>query len=288
MTTSGPSQVSDASLSLLQRLVDDAMDPGYQEAAERQVSRPVGWRSSIAIAVVLCLLGLLVVAAVLQVRRGAPAATDTRTALLQRVDTATNTLNDVEGRVDQLATRVADARQSALSGSTSDQALADEVNSLEQQVGGTAVSGPGVQVSLTDGPPAPAGDGGPDLARVLDTDIQMVVNGLFASGAQAVAVNGQRVTVLSPIRSAGEAILVGFRPLTPPYVVSAVGPPGLEDAFGASEARQELAGLAAAYGMGIDVSANDEVTVPARSDLQVRYARETAPKSIGLNEEGSP
>ena len=74
----------------------------------------------------------------------------------------------------------------------------------------------------------PAGDGGPDLARVLDTDIQLVVNGLFASGAEAVAVNGQRITVLSPIRSAGEAVLVGFRPLTPPYTVTAVGPDELD------------------------------------------------------------
>ena len=93
--------------------------------------------------------------------------------------------------------------------------------------GEPSVTGPGLCYHAAGRPPTPAGDGGPDLARVLDTDIQLVVNGLFASGAEAVSVNGQRVTVLSPIRSAGEAVLVGFRPLTPPYEVSAVGPDSL-------------------------------------------------------------
>jgi uncharacterized protein YlxW (UPF0749 family) len=287
MMSSSPTRVPDASLSLLQRLVDDAMDPGYRQTAARDDSRAVGWRSSIVISIVLCLLGLLVVAAVLQVREGAPAATDTRAALVQRVESATHTLNQVENRVDQLSTRVQTARERALTGSSSDQALTDDVNALEQSVGGVAVTGPGVQVTLEDGPPAPAGEGGPDLARVLDTDIQLVVNGLFASGAEAVSVNGQRVTVLSPIRSAGEAILVGFLPLTPPYVVRAVGSSDLADAFDASQSRQELAGLEAAYGMGVDVSVDDQVTVPARSDLQVRYAREAAHKTT-LDQEGSP
>ena len=156
--------------------------------------------------------------------------------------------------MDSLSTRVQTVREKALTGSASDQALADEVNALEGDVGGRAVSGPGLQVTLTDGSPAPAGEDGPDLARVLDTDIQLVVNGLFAAGADAVSVNGQRVTVLSPIRSAGEAILVGFRPLTPPYVVRAVGPDALDAAFEQGNARQELAGLEAAYGIGVDIA----------------------------------
>jgi uncharacterized protein YlxW (UPF0749 family) len=124
---------------------------------------------------------------------------------------------------------------------------------------------------------------------VLDTDIQLVVNGLFASGADAVSVNGQRVTVLSPIRSAGEAVLVGFRPLTPPYVVNAVGPDSLGTTFEESSARQELAGLESAYGIGVDVSQQDDLTVPARLDLQVRYARETDSGPAGTgDQEGAP
>ena len=49
---------------------------------------------------------------------------------------------------------------------------------------------------------------------MLDRDLQVIVNGLWAAGAEAIAVNGQRLTACSAIRSAGEAILVDFRPLS--------------------------------------------------------------------------
>ena len=284
-TTSKP---VDASLSLLHRLVEDALDPGYWEAQQRRDTQRAGWRSSITIALVLCLLAILVVAAVMQVRAEAPADSRTRAELVERVTVATNTLKTVDSRVDSLSTQVQNVREDALTGSASDQALANEVNTLEADVGGQAVSGPGLQVTLTDGSPSEAEPDGPDLARVLDTDIQLVVNGLFAAGANAVSVNGQRVTVLSPIRSAGEAVLVGFRPLTPPYVVMAVGPDELDSTFEQGSARQQLAGLEATYGIGVDIARQDGVTIPARPDLQVRFARETPSATPGASQEDSP
>ena len=53
--------------------------------------------------------------------------------------------------------------------------------------------------------------------------MQRVVNGLWESGAEAVSINGQRLTALSAIRAAGDAILVDNKPLVPPYTVLAVG-----------------------------------------------------------------
>ena len=66
---------------------------------------------------------------------------------------------------------------------------------------------------------------GADSARnqVLDTDLQKLVNGLWEAGAEAVAVNGQRLTNLSTIRLAGGAITVNARSLRRPYVVTAIG-----------------------------------------------------------------
>jgi uncharacterized protein YlxW (UPF0749 family) len=272
--TGTPTTQPDASLSLLQRLVEDAMDPGYREATEHTDPTRLGWGSTMTVSLVLFVLGLLVVAAVLQVRGGAPSNAETRAQLLQRVEAATADVDSSAAAVDSMTRQVTEAREQSLSGSTRDRALAAEVSALEDDVGGAAVSGPGVRLTMADGPPAPAGEGGPDLARVLDTDVQLAVNGLFASGATAIAVNDQRVTVLSPIRSAGEAVLVDFRPLTPPYVIEAVGPRSLESTFEKSRARQELAGLEAAYGIDVDLTASDDVTVPARPDLQVRYAQE--------------
>ncbi len=278
MSAPTPVKGADASLSLLQRLVDDAMDPGYRRAAESAAEPAKGVRHSVAIAVLVGLLSFLVVAAILQVRAGAPSDGSTRADLTERVQDATNSLTNLENQIDGLATEVEQVRTDGLAGTDADQELAAQAEQLEASVGGATVTGPGVIITLQDGPPTPAGDGGPDLARVLDTDIQLVVNGLFASGAEAVSVNGQRVTVLSPIRSAGEAVLVGFRPLTPPYEVSAVGPDSLPDTFESSVARTELAGLEAAYGIGVDVSSQEEISVPGRADLSVRYAEEGGAK----------
>ncbi|MDX6222053.1 MAG: hypothetical protein QOD91_1107, partial [Frankiales bacterium] len=129
------------------------------------------------------------------------------------------------------------------------------------------VTGPAVRVTLTDaklsaGPtdPTQQGQGG----QVLDSDLQHVVNALWASGAEAVAVNGQRVTALTSIRAAGDAIVVDFRPVDPPYVVTAVGDPDtLEQSFVSSSAAAALRTYSQAYGLGFVVKGLSGATLPA-------------------------
>ena len=65
----------------------------------------------------------------------------------------------------------------------------------------------------------PRDDRASDTGRVLDRDLQVMVNALWAAGAEAIAINGQRLTARSAIRYAGEAILLDFRPLVPPNVM---------------------------------------------------------------------
>ncbi|NEE18100.1 DUF881 domain-containing protein, partial [Streptomyces sp. SID7499] len=96
--------------------------------------------------------------------------------------------------------------------------------------GATPVEGPGAKLIVDDAKDTDQGGGGPrestgfaDTGRVRDRDMQRVVNGLWESGAEAIAINGQRLTALSAIRAAGDAILVDNRPLVPPYTVLAVG-----------------------------------------------------------------
>ena len=59
--------------------------------------------------------------------------------------------------------------------------------------------------------------------RVYDLDLQILTNGLWQAGAEAVAINGHRLSALTAIRGAGEAITVDFRSLTRPYRVEAIG-----------------------------------------------------------------
>ncbi|MCZ3386364.1 MAG: DUF881 domain-containing protein [Actinomycetia bacterium] len=270
MTSRTPAE-PDASLSLLRRLVDDALDPGYQEATDRGDSEGANWRHSIAIGLAIALTATLATAVVIQVRVGAPDEGRTRAELTDRVQLATASVEAIDSQLDDLNRDADELRETALAGTGPDRALADEVARLQAEVGVAEVEGPGVRVVMDDGPPAPVGSAGPDLARVLDTDIQLVVNGLFAAGAAAVAVNGQRITALSPIRSAGDAVLVGFRPLTPPYTISAVGSESLATDFESGNARSVLGNLEATYGIDVSVVAEENLGVPGSGDLQVSY-----------------
>lgn len=272
-----PTRVArDGSMSLLWRVADDALDPGYALVADRDDSssaRNGRQRRSVTLGLALLLLGLLASAALVQTQRGAPAADRTRADLADRVGTATVEVDALATRVTALNKEAAQLQAAALSGSESDQALSEQVTALELRAGLSPVEGPGIQVLLTDGTPSRADENAPDLARVLDIDLQLTVNGLFAAGAEAVAINDQRITSLSAIRSAGDAVLVGYRPLIPPYTVTAIGEPErLKMEFLGGNAAAHLETLATAYGIGYDTVSEDTLQVPGRPDLSLRHA----------------
>ena len=60
---------------------------------------------------------------------------------------------------------------------------------------------------------------------MLDIDLQILVNGLWESGAEAISINGHRLSNLTAIRGAGDAITVDYRSLTRPYQIEAIGDP---------------------------------------------------------------
>jgi uncharacterized protein YlxW (UPF0749 family) len=138
------------------------------------------------------------------------------------------------------------------------------------------VRGDGVVVRVADGPvetDAVTGAGGVDLGRVLDRDLQDIVNALFAGGAEAVAINGQRLTSTSTIRAAGSAILVDFKPVTGPYEVAAIGPGDLARRFDASGAARLLRQVSAEHGLSLQVRRVRDLTLPAASEPRLRHAR---------------
>ena len=104
--------------------------------------------------------------------------------------------------------------------------------------------------------------------------MQRVVNGLWASGAEAITVNGQRLTALSAIRAAGDAILVDNKPLVPPYTVLAIGDgKRLSTAFQSSADGQYLRVLQDDYGIRASVSVQGTLRLAAAPSLIVRYAK---------------
>ena len=113
---------------------------------------------------------------------------------------------------------------------------------------------------------------------ILDRDLQLVVNSLWVSGAEAVAVGGVRIGPGVTIRQAGGGMLVDNQPITNPYVVLAVGPPhAMQDVFGQSPGLQRLRLLETSYGVGVTVSESDELTLPAGSVRDIHFAEQIGP-----------
>lgn len=234
-----PRQVRvDASMDLLRTLRAEALDPSYARAA-RQDGGPrarAGWLIPAFVAV-----GLVLGLAVANTWRTAPTRAQERTDLIARIEAA-------GVRHDELGRTAADLRRElrqagAAGGLDAGDAARSEL--LGARTGLDAVSGPGVRLTLDDGP-----ESGTRAARVVDADLRMTVNGLWASGAEAVAVNGRRLSARTAIRNAGDAITVDYRSLTRPYRVEAIGDArALQDGFAASEGGRWVAGLAQHYGV---------------------------------------
>jgi uncharacterized protein YlxW (UPF0749 family) len=109
--------------------------------------------------------------------------------------------------------------------------------------------------------------------RVRDGDLQLVVNALWAAGAEAIGINGQRLGPTTAIRFAGEAVLVDFRPVTNPYLVTAIGDPGsLRSRFLQSPQVADLAVISESFGLRFEFAQEDELSLPAGSSLELRSA----------------
>lgn len=138
------------------------------------------------------------------------------------------------------------------------------VASLQAAGALTPVTGPGLKVQI---------DPGKSVNVILDRDMQLLVNGLWASGAEAVAVGGVRLSPNTAIRQAGGAILVDNKPLFWPIAIEAIGDPqALEINFLATTGHGRFTGFAANDGIGFDVEAAASLTVPGGSAPELRYA----------------
>ncbi|GAB3935599.1 hypothetical protein GCM10027614_10590 [Micromonospora vulcania] len=117
-----------------------------------------------------------------------------------------------------------------------------------------------------------------------------MANALWSAGAEAVSINGQRLTATSTIRSAGEAILVDFRPVTGPYEVSAIGPGALQRRFEDSRNAALMREVAQKTGLSFGVREAEDLTLPAAPEPQLRYAKPSvSPSPSGSGgQSGSP
>jgi uncharacterized protein YlxW (UPF0749 family) len=270
-------------MSLLTNVMDHSLDDGYAEAAARKKAEGAGGmpktlRAKLGLAAGLVLAALVVTVGAAQARVAAPVVAKEREELVDRIDRETEAADELERSVDKLRDDVSERQREALEKSGG----SDQAELMGLLSGATEVHGPGVKLVVDDAKEAATGGDGDaressgfsDTGRVRDRDMQRVVNGLWASGAEAVSINGQRLTALSAIRAAGDAILVDNKPLVPPYTVLAVGNgKRLSTRFQNSADGLYLHALQENFGIRTAISVEGDLRLPAAPSVIVRTAQ---------------
>lgn len=267
--------------SLLRSLLSDHLDPGYAAAAAARRDgagrgRAGEWIWQVAAA--LAVAAVFAVAAA-QAQIAAPEAREAQQVLAGSVRSAEAADDRLAAERSTLAAAVAAQRRSRLEGDALGRRLLGELDAADAEAGATAVIGPGVVVTVTDpGMSENLSDVADQRVEgsrqvILDRDLQLVVNSLWVSGAEAVAVGDVRIGPNVTIRQAGGGILVDNQPVSSPYVLQAIGPPkSMAESFDRSTGLQRLRLLEASYGVGVTVATAEALTVPAGSVREVNFA----------------
>ncbi|HEY6810753.1 MAG TPA: DUF881 domain-containing protein [Propionibacteriaceae bacterium] len=258
----------DASMDLLNQIIRQPVDPDYALVAARG-DQPA--RARWAFAALAMIIGALFAVAALQTTRAAPALELERTELINRVQSAEREQDELQGRITFLSQEIATLRAAALGDDDAARALETRIDTLDPAVGNAPVAGPGVLIVVDDSPSATP-DG---RDRVLDIDLQVLANGLWEAGAEAISINGHRLSSLTAIRSAGDAITVDYRSLTRPYRVEAIGDPrALQARFVESSAGAWWNDLAQNRRMRYEISDVKQLDLAADPGMVLRNAGE--------------
>ncbi len=276
--------------SLLRALLSEHLDPGYAAAAANRddsVEPPTG-RGRVVNWVWQALAALLVAtvfaAAVAQARLVAPGVSAAQRVLASSVRSEEAATSDLTALRNALTAQRDDVARRALADDAEGRRLLANLDRLSLAAASTPVTGPGLSVTVTD---PGLGANLSDVSKqrvagsrqvILDRDLQLVVNSLWARGAEAISVGGIRIGPNVTIRQAGGAILVDNNPISSPYTVLAVGPPhSMQDVFDGSPGLRRLRLLEASYGVGVDVSAGDGLMLPAGAVRDVKFAKQIGP-----------
>jgi uncharacterized protein YlxW (UPF0749 family) len=257
---------------LLALVTREAVDQDYVHAARRRAANgapPPSQRTRFrGVAVATALFGLLIALAAVQTARNADVREASRDALINRISERQQEVASLRERIESLR-RQNDDLQSASSRIQGQLAEATvQLRALQLSTGFVAVRGPGLRITVSDNP-----DGSSD-GRVRASDLRLLVNGLWRAGAEAIAINGRRLSAISAIVNSNISIQVNRSPLTPPYVVSAIGDDTLATQLQANTTGAEFQALADQFGFVVDRQNESELVLPAAPDtqLQLRYA----------------
>jgi uncharacterized protein YlxW (UPF0749 family) len=221
------------------------------------------------LAAVLAVAGFLTLMASRGVEDARRGAQSRRSGLVKLIKERQGEVDELGRTLVRLRSDVLAARRRISERSATD---ARRVREVQMRAGMTAMAGPGLEVVLSDSERKTDDPTEQQALTIQDVDLQLVVNALWAAGAEAMAINGQRLVATSPIRAAGETVTVNFRPLVPPYRVRAVGAD--RQTFDRSSVARRFRRWVEEFELGFAVHHHSKLEVPAYvGPLQLQAAQ---------------
>jgi uncharacterized protein YlxW (UPF0749 family) len=174
-------------------------------------------------------LGLLLAAATVTASKvGSAGAVSGRTGFIYGANVPVDPdkkATDLQDEIKKLRADKASLEKAASNRSDVSKNLNQDLQETKLFAGLSEVTGPGVVVSLSDSKKDRLIGVDPQSYLIHDRDIRDVVNELRAAGAEAIMVNGQRITVSSSIRCAGPIVLINQDEMATPFIIQAIGDP---------------------------------------------------------------
>jgi uncharacterized protein YlxW (UPF0749 family) len=240
---------------------------GRTRSADRKAERRKQARWAVVVPVVMLGAGMLFAASA-ETAKGTDLRSGRQLQLQQLINSRNSTVNSQEAAARELRGQIQQSTASRAHVDGRVAAAQSQATGLEGPAGLTALVGPGLTVTLND---APHGADGqlPPGATVNDVvvhqqDVQAVVNALWAGGAEAISVMGQRLISTGAVRCVGNVLLLYGRTYSPPFVITAIGPAeGMRAALGTAPAVRAFTQAARDFGLGYQVTSQTQITVPA-------------------------
>lgn len=223
---------------------------------------PAGTRGGFLVTLVLLALILTVAAqSKPQVRE---ARISRRVELVELIRAEQARVNALSARAEELEAEIAAAQRARPGDPHITEALTAQLDEIAPNVGLTAVRGPGLVATLTDAPADSSSAEDLNDLVIHEQDLQAVINALWAGGAEAMSVNGERVLATTAIRCVGNTLLLHGSVYSPPYQIRVVGDrESMAAALDRDQAVAQFRRAVEEFGLGFEVAAADQVRVPA-------------------------
>jgi len=268
--TSQPPEQPREYAGLLTQVMTNTLDADYETVSARRTPQDPRRARPLWVVTVLVAFGIMLGVSLLRTEEERSGTEAERAELVTQIHNRQDRLDAINNDLSDLRKNVATLQESAADAVADEGELFQRAEDLGISAGTVPVTGPGVSITADNATGAAPGS----VGIIRDTDLRLLVNGLWEAGAEAVAINGARLTPLTRISFAGEAITVDRRSISPPYTIEAIGDPDtLPARLAETSGGQQWNNLRLGFGVPYSVEAKQRIKLTGEAPERLYYAR---------------